>query len=651
MRSAALGLTLLAGVVLLSACDSTGPSSGPPASIQKRAIPGGLVVGGMVDSVAITVTDKDGRGVEGVEVSWSATAGSATPSRGATDGRGVAATRWTLGTVSGQQQLTATVGSLQAVFDTYVSPGPAAAVVLDIQDTTLTSLGDTLHIHADGRDSYDNHTSTSGLTWISTAPEVASVNAGTVVARAEGSALIVVVNGPLTDTARVVVDQVVTGLRLDPPAPALTTGDSVNMTATPADARGNAVDTTMATTWSSSDESVATVDAGGTVRGIGPGDAVITASAGSFTAEANARVRSGPKPEISAILPAVLGAGDTATITGTGFSSSLSAIAVTVGGIPATVQSATSTEIRAVMPAPGAFPCGPQTDMDVVVSVNDLAATLAHPVAGAERHALAVGESVVFHGGAAACNELTADGHYVATVFNASPSLSVFTGFELKGTADAPGAALRAAGAGARRFLSIEPAAVTLPDNPQARGHLRMLDANQRLLRTLGWPGTRIQTSADGAVSARATASATAPQPGDVRTFRIPNIDGDQLCSDYATVTARVAYSGTKGVVWEDTAAPLAGTMDTAWARLGQEFDQVMYPVLLQYFGDPLVYDSHLDGDGRFFMLFSKNVNDFTAGVEGFVFSGDFFTRIQCPASNATENVLRPRAHGPQQRL
>jgi hypothetical protein len=62
-----------------------------------------------------------------------------------------------------------------------------------------------------------------------------------------------------------------------------------------------------------------------------------------------------------------------------------------------------------------------------------------------------------------------------------------------------------------------------------------------------------------------------------------------------------------------------------------------MHPVVLDYFGDPLVLDSQLDDNGRIFMLFSKRVNDLELGVAGFVFSGDFFTGSQCAASNRRE--------------
>jgi hypothetical protein len=105
-------------------------------------------------------------------------------------------------------------------------------------------------------------------------------------------------------------------------------------------------------------------------------------------------------------------------------------------------------------------------------------------------------------------------------------------------------------------------------------------------------------------------------------------------------------------VILEDAAAPLAGTMDDEYVKLGQEFDQVMYDQLL-VFGDPLVVDSALDNNGRMLALFSPRVNNYTINgvsnqILGFVTLCDFFPRVPitlpdgtvipaCPASNEGE--------------
>jgi len=81
--------------------------------------------------------------------------------------------------------------------------------------------------------------------------------------------------------------------------------------------------------------------------------------------------------------------------------------------------------------------------------------------------------------------------------------------------------------------------------------------------------------------------------------------------------------------------APLAGQMDSYYQALGQEFDNVMYPKLLENFGDPLALDSLLDDDGRIAMVCSPLVNAY--GVGGFVVSCDFYPESVAPSSNTGE--------------
>lgn len=79
---------------------------------------------------------------------------------------------------------------------------------------------------------------------------------------------------------------------LDPVQDTILVGDSVNISATVANAVGDTVDGEPVT-WSTNDEGVATVDAGGTVEGVAPGDAAITAH--SDRKQATARVTVAPR--------------------------------------------------------------------------------------------------------------------------------------------------------------------------------------------------------------------------------------------------------------------------------------------------------------------------------------------------------------------
>lgn len=618
-------LLALSASLALGGCDLFGPGFGPPAAMDGDALTGMLEVGDSV-AVSVTVTDDEGRAVSGTTVAWTASTGTTVdPTTSETNDRGVATTRWDLGTLAGDHTLAATAGSVETSFRVTTAPAPLDTIILDPAGGTLTALGDTLHLTALGQDRFGNAIGLGYVGWSSSAPAVASVSGGGVVAHAEGPADISARSGVVSTSARVTVDQLLVGVGIDPAGSVLVVGETVRLEGRAVDARGAAMDTALDLTWSSSDEAVATVDADGRVQTVGTGTAVIGATAGSYSGEATLDVRSGPRPAITAIAPALLGAGDTATISGAAFGTEPGRVTVRVGEAMATVLAVTDTLLTARLPGAGSFPCGPTAIRTVDVDVDGLSGSVDHPVAGAPRHALAVGGSVRLLGDDVACNELAEPGSYVLSVFNTATSAQSATAFQLRGSASG-GATLAD---GVRPRIRVAEERPALEPQPDVLAHARLLEENRRLVERLGAPDHRR--------TAGLQARTLATEVGEIRQFRIPNLDGTNRCTDYITVTARAAYAGEYGIIWEDTVAPLAGTMDDTWRAVGTEYDRVMHPILLQYFGDPLVYDDRLDGNGRFFMLFSETVNDFEWGVAGFVWSGDFYDPGQCAASERGE--------------
>lgn len=618
-----LPLLALAG---LGGCDLFGPDFGPPAEIARSGLPSGLVVGQEVSGITVTVSDDEGRAVAGESVTWSPSHGSVDPAVSQTNDDGVATTRWTLGTTSGQQTLTATAGSVTITFSAQVGAGPLQSITLDPEEQTLSSVGDTLLITASGRDAYGNQAATPGLGWSSSAPAIASVTAGRVISHAEGSVRITAVSGPVSASADVIVDQVVVGLGISPGLPIMVIGETEQLVAVAVDARGSTVDTALTVEWASSDPGIAAVDAEGNVTAVAAGDATVSAIASPFAGEAPVDVRVGPRPAISSITPSLLAAGDTATVTGVGFSTDAALNQVTVAGVAATVLSAEDTQLRVELPGPGSFPCGPTGERDVVVDVDGLVGRSAHPVAGAARQSLGVGESRALFGSDVACNELTETGTYVLSVFNASPAFTSATSFQLRGTAPA---APSLAAHRVRPRIEVPSSLPAMEPDPEAEAHLHVLEESIRVVEELGLP-PRDRPTAGPPLAAASV--------GDLYTFSIPDLDtSGNTCQEFIRVTARAVYSGEYGVIWEDTVAPLAGTMDAVWDQMGVEYDEVMHQILLDNFGDPLAYQASLDNDDRIAMLFSKRVNDFERGVAGFVWSGDFYTAVQCPASDERE--------------
>ena len=81
-----------------------------PANVVAGAAPHGASAGrALARPVAFTVTDAYGNAIPDVQVVFTATSGSVAPARVMTDAKGQAATRWTLGSRTGEQVLRATV--------------------------------------------------------------------------------------------------------------------------------------------------------------------------------------------------------------------------------------------------------------------------------------------------------------------------------------------------------------------------------------------------------------------------------------------------------------------------------------------------------------------------------------------------------------
>jgi len=139
-------------VSIVAACghDGTGPSSGPPAhldagaSLSRSATVGTAVSGGVV----VKVTDAGGRPVQNAAVAFAVTLGngSVTPRLATTDGSGQASAVWTLGTIVGPNEVTATVSGLTTPVKfeatglagsvTTISVSPPSARLLPGSDTT-----------------------------------------------------------------------------------------------------------------------------------------------------------------------------------------------------------------------------------------------------------------------------------------------------------------------------------------------------------------------------------------------------------------------------------------------------------------------------------------------------------------------------------
>ena len=167
--------------------------------------------------------------------------------------------------------------------------GRARLRVADLAATTisiapdsvmLAALGDTVRLTAEVFDQAGRPLPGAAFAWTSGDTLVARVDsAGLVTAAGGGSATITAASGEASATAAVTVRPPAPSVVVSPSAATVGPGDTLRLAAEAFDGNGRRLDG-VAFSWSSSDGSVATVDASGLVRGVAEGTATITASAG-----------------------------------------------------------------------------------------------------------------------------------------------------------------------------------------------------------------------------------------------------------------------------------------------------------------------------------------------------------------------------------
>ncbi len=486
-------------------------------------------------------------------------------------------------------------------------------------------------------------TSNSAIATVNTSGLVTAATAGavTITASVDG------VQGNLNVTVNNVP---VFFIAITPANPTVKQGESITLTATPQNAIGQPI-TGRTITWSSANAARATVTQAGVVTGVTPGTVYIRASTEGRLDSISLRVRSLVTATITGTTSTQLVPGGTGGLTGTNFGATIADNVVLVNGVSATITSASSTAITFTVPAKTALPCTATGPVPVALVANGDTASTNMFLSVATPRTLNVGQSLLLTADAdLVCNEFTGTGgKYLITAFNYAENGGVRTTFRLTG---AGVSTLNAVASSAPVATAISPTFV-LRDDPASRhlrAHATFMSQERQLARQLGSPRVtkRLQRARSGAALSQAVVAP--PAVGDQLTYRMRRTLTS--ATTYDEVSFRVVYSGTKMIIVEDAASPLAGTMDAEYVKMGQEFDQVMYDQL-SVFGDPLVVDSALDNNGRMIALFSPRVNNYQVNgisnqVLGFVTLCDFFPRVPitlpdnttvpaCPSSNEGE--------------
>lgn len=332
---------------------------------------------------------------------------------------------------------------------------------------------------------------------------------------------------------------------------------------------------------------------------------------------------------LASVSPDTLREGLSATLTGQGFDATPTNNSVTLSGVPATVTSGTATSLTITVPTRACLPLG-LTAVTVTVS-NQTSNAVSHPFAPPSFLNLAVGQQLVLKDPADFCLQfrpLAAGADtFLVGVGATSTTVPVLT----------PMSFLMAARAGAS---AAGPAPETAPttvsgSGSRAQGDLRLprWQAHARAeLALRQWERTHLAPSGRAprtdAAGGPLRAAQAVPNPGDLLTFRVPNIDATDKCT-FTEITTRVRRVGTSGIFVTDTLNPKADALtDAEILAQSDTFDLFIHAQTTQYFGSP----GDLDANSRVFVVLTWQVNKLGGGdVAGFVFSGDLFPRTPAP--------------------
>ncbi len=217
-----------------------------------------------------TVKDQNNNTMSGQTVTWSS-ANSAVAT--------VSGTGLVTAVSNGSSQITARSGNASGSASITVAEPVPTRISVTPSTHTLEAIGATVQLTASVRDQRNNVMSGLTVTWSSGDDAVATVSEeGLVTAVSNGMVDITAQSGSLSSTATISVSEPVpTTIVIDPTSATLESiGETVQLTALVLDQRENTMPDAMVT-WSSGDESVATVDEDGLVTAVDNGMVDITA--------------------------------------------------------------------------------------------------------------------------------------------------------------------------------------------------------------------------------------------------------------------------------------------------------------------------------------------------------------------------------------
>ncbi len=237
-----------------------------------------------------------------VAVSWSVTGGNIIDS---TTSKGMHYGHYKAGTQTGQYKVRAqdtTTGMSDSATAVVTATAVPVASVVVLPAAASAPVGGTVQFVAVPLDSTGTALGGRIIVWASSNQTVANVNtSGVATAAATGSTTIAATSEGHSGTATLTVTAVtvpVASVTVSPASASVQAGQTVQLTATPKDANGNAL-SGRTVTWASSNGAVGTVNGSGLVTGVVAGSTTITATSEGQSGSSAVTVTAGPLPVAS----------------------------------------------------------------------------------------------------------------------------------------------------------------------------------------------------------------------------------------------------------------------------------------------------------------------------------------------------------------
>lgn len=372
------------------------------------------------------------------------------------------------------------------------------------------------------------------------------------------------------------------------------------------------------------------------------GSQSVDASAAGLKGDPVTFTATGTNLSLVAVNPDTMVEGASATLTGTGFSTTPANNTVTVGGLPAVVTFATATSLDITVPA---FACQPVRAVNVQVTVGGANSNpVSHPVRPASLLALAPGEMMLVQDPTSFCLQFgpsaTGGDEYLVGVGAAAESPTLMLSYTMTAVQGAAAPVPPAvAPVFAPRSGRMAMSSADLREIERRMAHDRAEQRIRAFERQFLDPATN---PALRQAPQRSTAAAAAvPNVGDTLRLHVPNIDntggtGNTTgACDSIGIDVVVKTVGTAGIFVTDLNNPAADSLtDAELQAYSDTFDLHIYAADTTYFGTP----SDLDVNQRVFVVLTIEVNKLLSGqIAGFVFGGDLFSAASCASSDQGE--------------